>query len=411
MRKVLIAALLAGLGLSTGQGISSQQPKPPAASPRLVAVTLERAPGDLGRAESTGSLFLVTAAKGREILLFDSGSGELKPFLETGQSWAKPIRLRGPGGNRFSPSAFRLAVNGDLIACANPLGVNLFKLDTGEMVAEAPYLHHAAAVVALPGGSWGVSLIRLPFPEIERADQQKFGGPAPQFVVVDDKLEIERQGLAADSRRTSNQAAARALRLAASPDRLFAAEDANYKVYEFDSRLKLHSTFVDPRLKLEEGLGLTADQREQERFLSEARQKIAGRGRDATKQATEPGEPTLKGKSTFFGYQTVIWDMAWDPFSHRLVLLLADGVTAEQGALDLLDPATGQVQRLLLRFPEGATRGQLSQMAVGRRFLWFRSLLGASPTFRLDRSALEQARSISGVERSEFAERNRLSLS
>jgi hypothetical protein len=364
---------------------------------------LERAPGDLGKAESPWSLFLVTAAKGREVLLFDSGSGELKPYLETGQSWAKPIRLRGRDGDRFSPSAFRLAVNGELVACASPLGVTLFKLNTGELVAEAPYLHHASAVAALPDGSWAVSLIRLPFPEIEQADKEKFGGPAPQFVVVNDKLEIERQGLPADAHRTPNQAAARALRLAASPNRLFAAEIANYKVYELDSRLKLHSSFVDPRLKLEEGLGLTADKQEQERFLSEARQKIAGRGADAMQRATDRREPTTQGKSTFFGYQTVIGDMAWDPFSHRLILLLADGITSEQGALDLLDPTTGQVQRLLLRFPEGTTRRQLSQLAVGHRFLWFRSHPGASPTFRLDRSALEQARSIPGVERSELA--------
>jgi hypothetical protein len=191
---------------------------------RLVAATLERAPGDLGKAESKGALFLVTASKGKEVWLFDSGSGELKPFLETGETWAKPMRLRGRGGDRFSPSAFRIAIQGDLIACANPLGVNLFNRDTGELIAEAPYLHHATAVAAMPDGSWGVSLIRLPFPEIERADKEKFGGPAPRFVTVNDKLEILRQGLAADLDRTPNQAAARALRLAASPDRVFAAE-------------------------------------------------------------------------------------------------------------------------------------------------------------------------------------------
>src|SRR5947209_12888674 len=105
MRKVLVAALLSSLSLSAGQGAPRQQPKPPAASPRLIAVTLERVPGDLGKAESTGSLVLVTAAKGREVLLFDSASGELTPYLETGQAWAKPVRLRGREGDRFSPSA------------------------------------------------------------------------------------------------------------------------------------------------------------------------------------------------------------------------------------------------------------------------------------------------------------------
>ncbi|HSS79086.1 MAG TPA: hypothetical protein VLV54_20360 [Thermoanaerobaculia bacterium] len=336
-------------------------------------------------------------------MLFDSSSGELKPFLETGGSWAKPISLRGPGGEKFSPSAFRMAVNGGLIACANPLGVKLFDLETGDQLAEAPYLHHATSIAAMPDGSWAVSLTRLPFPEIARADEKKFGGPAPRFVIVDDKLEIRRQGLAADKDRTPNQAAARALRLAASPDRVFAAEIANYRLYEFDRRLKLRETFEDPRLKLEEGLGLTADSQMQEKFLSEARQNIARKGMDATKGAAGPSAPT-KGQSTFFGYQSVIADMAWDPYSHQIILLLADGIAADQEALDLLDPATGKVRRLLLRFPEGTARKQqLSQLAVGRRYLWLRSHSGASATFRLDRNTLEQARSFVGVQRSAIA--------
>ena len=95
--------------------------------------------------------------------------------------------------------------------------------------------------------------------------------------------------------------------------------------------------------------------------------------------------------------------MAWDPYSHQLILLLADGIAADHEALDLLDPTTGKVRRLLLRLPEGTTRKQLSQLAVGHRYLWFRSHSGASPTFRLDRSALEQARSVTGVQRSAIA--------
>ena len=59
-----------------------------------------------------------------------------------------------------------------------------------------------------------------------------------------------------------------------------------------------------------------------------------------------------------------------------------------------------RARRLLLRLPEGTDRKQLSQVAVGHRYLWFRSHSGASPTFRLDRSALEQAQSVKGVQRS-----------
>jgi hypothetical protein len=391
-----VAALLVGLVLATGRSGPSQQAKPPAASSRLVAVSLERAPGDLGKADSTGTLFLVTAAKGKEVLLFDSRSGELKTYLETtGETWGKPVHLRGHGGDSFSPQAFRMAVNGELIAFSNPLGVNLFNRDTGQFLAEAPYLNHAAAVAATADG-WAVSLTRLPFPEIARADRKEFGGPAPRFVVVNDKLEIWRQVLPAQSDQTPNQAAARALRLAASPDRLFAAEIANYKVYEFDRRLKLRTTYVDPKLKLEAGLGLRPDKQKQERFLSEARQKIASAGTDASQPVPDPRKPAASVQSEFFTYQTVISEMAWDPFSHQLVLLLADGIAAEQGALDLLDPTTGRLRRLSLRYREGAARTQLTQLAVGHHYLWFRSHAGASPTFRLDRSALESARSVTG---------------
>src|ERR1700686_5475840 len=149
MRRTWVAVFLSGLVLSGARIAPGQQSKPPATPARPVTVTLERAPGELGKPESTGSFFIVTAAKGKEVLLFDSGSGELKPFLETGDSWARPISLREPGGEKFSPAAFRMAVNGGLIACANPLGVKLFNLETGELVAEAPYLHHATAVAAM----------------------------------------------------------------------------------------------------------------------------------------------------------------------------------------------------------------------------------------------------------------------
>jgi len=138
-RKTLILALASSLVvLGGGRSASSQPAKKPAAAARLATVTLERAPGELGKVESKGSLFIVTASKGKEVLLFDSSSGELKPFLETGDAWAKPITLRGPGGMKFSPAAFRMAVNGGLIACADPSGVKLFNLETGELVADLP---------------------------------------------------------------------------------------------------------------------------------------------------------------------------------------------------------------------------------------------------------------------------------
>jgi hypothetical protein len=99
-------------------------------------------------------------------------------------------------------------------------------------------------------------------------------------------------------------------------------------------------------------------------------------------------------ESTFFTYQAVIRDVAWDARSRQLVLLLAPGVANDLGALDLLDPATGTVRRLLLRLPEGASRVELSQLAIGFRYLWLRGHPGDGPTLRLDREALAQAKAV-----------------
>jgi hypothetical protein len=404
MRQRLAAAFLAGLLALTGQSAVSQQAKRPASAQRLVTVTLERAPGELGKAVSGGLLYVATADKGKEVVLFDSGSGEVKSFLETGAAAAEPVRLRGRTGDRFSPVAFRMAASDDAIAFSSPLGVSLFKRETGELLAEAPYLHHAADVAALPDGTWAVSLMRLPFPEIARADKEKFGGPAPRFVVVNDKLEISGQGPADDADRTPNQTAARALRLAASANRLFAAEIANYKVYEFDHAFKLRSTYTDPRLKLEEGVGLAADQQQQqERFLAEARDRMGRAGTDATRPGTAGQAAPARAHANFFQYQMVVWDVAWDPVSHQVIMLLAPGIAGEHAALDLLDPATGEVQRLLLRLPPETAQMELSQLAIGHRYLWLRGHEGGNPTLRLDRSELEQARPITGPQVDRFA--------
>lgn len=398
MRRKTAGSLIAVVAVALAAAAAG--PPPP---PRLASVTLERAPGQLGDVRSPGSLALVAGAKGKEILLFDGGSGALSSYLETGVSWTKAVHLKDRQGMVYSPVVFRFKVGGDRIAFAGPKGVDLFKRDTGEYAGGTADLHHAADVEAMPGGDWVVNLTWLPIPELVRAAKERFDGTEPRLVVVDGDLEVSRHGLAEEAARTGNQTAARALRLAASPDRLFAAELANYKVYELDRRLKLRATYLDPAMQLEKGLGLQPDMTARKHYLSEAERQIATAGNDAAKGPRPSGRPPGKMESEFFSYQPAIEDIAWDPRSHLLILLLAPGIVNDVGALDLLDPATGRTRRLLLRLPEGlSTYGPLAQLAVGYRYLWLRNYIGGNPTLRLDRSALAEARAISPpkVERS-----------
>jgi hypothetical protein len=356
----------------------------------LVAATLQIAPGELGSARSKDALFVLTDAKGKEVLLFDSATGELTSYLESGAGWGKPVRLTGRGGEPYAPKAFRMEIDGDQVAVAWPRGVALFKRETGELEEEDKTLNYAADVEAMPGGGWVVDRTRPPIPVLERAEHERFDGVTPRLVVVDDKLKVSRYGLAAEPGRTPNASAARTLRLAASGNRLYAAELANYKVYEFDRRLKLLTTYVEPSLQLEKGVGVPPDIEIQKHYRTEAQQILDRGGKDAGRPSTSDGEV----ESTFFTFQEVIRDVAWDARSRQLVMLLAPGVTDDLGALDLLDPATGKVRRLLLRLPEGASRVELSQLAIGFRYLWLRSHPGEGPTLRLDRDALAQAKTV-----------------
>ena len=194
-------------------------PRPAPVRLQPLASILQIAPGELGSARSKGTLFVLTDAKGKEVLLFDSATSALASYLETGEAWGKPVRLRERNGEPFSPQAFRIGVGGGQIAFAWPLGVALFKRETGELDAEDKTLDYAADVEAMPGGGWVVDRTRPPIPQLERADHERFGGVTPRLVVVDDKLEVSRYGLAAESVRTANASAARTLRLAASGER------------------------------------------------------------------------------------------------------------------------------------------------------------------------------------------------
>jgi len=170
--------------------VASVAASAPAGHPQLATATLELAPGELGAVRSAGSLALAPGAKGKEILLFDGGSGELGSYLETGAAWAKPVRLRDRQGAPFSPAVFRFKVDGDRIAFAGPRGVDLFRRDTGEHAGGTADLHHAADVEAMPGGGWVVNLMWLPIPELVRAAKARFDGTEPRLVVVDGDLAV-----------------------------------------------------------------------------------------------------------------------------------------------------------------------------------------------------------------------------
>jgi hypothetical protein len=47
-----------------------------------------------------------------------------------------------------------------------------------------------------------------------------------------------------------------------------------------------------------------------------------------------------------------------------------------------------------LRFPAGAPHVELSQLAIGHRYLWLRSHPGDGPTFRLAREAPAEAKAV-----------------
>jgi hypothetical protein len=93
----------------------------------------------------------------------------------------------------------------------------------------------------------------------------------------------------------------------------------------------------------------------------------------------------------YFQFSQAVNDIAWDPRTNQLVLLLHRNTAGAANALDSFDPVTGEVRRVILHLPAGAPQVELAQVAVGYRFIWLRGRSGNAPTFRLDRAVLEQA--------------------
>jgi hypothetical protein len=280
-----------------------------------------------------------------------------------------------------------------LIALSCSDSVALFKLD-GSLAAQSRSFFLTSDVTALPTGEWGLGLLQVPEGGGKFMGTKEQGSSVSRLVALNRKLEVTGRGLAVgDEERSPNQAAARSLMLAASNERVFAAELANYKIYELNRQLKLRAIYTEPKLQLENGRPQTAIQRRQteqkdDKLRESMARSLAGRGGDAAKAPSE--KPAMEGGS--LSYTPVIQDIAWDPVSGRLAILLNRNASeGKAGAIDFLDPLTGEVERVLLRLPEGLSHdAEISQISVGRRFIWLRAHRGDVPTLRLDRAALEQ---------------------
>lgn len=372
--------------------LSAQDPKGRLAE-SAPTVTLELAPGALGAARSGKGLLIASGSKGREIHLFDKSTGELKVYLESGDLWRKAVTLRDSHGQPLRSPCFRMDADAGLISFSCSDSVALFKPD-GSLVAQSRSFFLTSDVTTLPTGEWGVGLLQVPEGNGKFMGTKEEGSSVPRLVALNRKLEVAGRGLAVgDEERSPNQAAARSLMLAASNQRVFAAELANYKIYELNRQLKLRSTYTNPKLQLEDGRPQTAIQLRQaeqkdKRLRESVAKSLEGRGSNATKAPA--GKPAVEGGS--LNYAPVIQDIAWDPVSSRLAILLNRGASESgAGAIDFLDPLTGEAERVLLRLPEGLSHSaEISQISIGRRFIWLRAHKGDTPTLRLDRFALEQ---------------------
>jgi hypothetical protein len=376
---------------------------------RPPAALLEVAPGELGKARSRDQLLLAGSPSGKILYLLD-GSGRLTAYLENGANSGEVVTLHAQGFS-ISDKPFWFAVSSSEVAVATPLDVTAFRLD-GTWIAERRALFMAGSIAALPSGDWGLGLMQSPqgphFSPAEEVSLDAQGrysmkkgspdSPRPRLISLNShRLEVSDSGLLANKDgRSISQAAGRSLSVVAGGRHVYAVELANYKIYELDGRLKLRSTLSDPHRQLDKGLpGLVS---EKEKAENEAKIRAEGKvlldrsGRDVASPSTAPA----RTEAVSFDYTTVVQAAGFDLHTGRLILLLDQGIAAPGYALDLVDPATGEVSRLALRLPESeaASPAPIGQMVVGNRYLWFRGRPGQARTLRLDCMELERAKPV-----------------
>ncbi len=279
------------------------------------------------------------------------------------------------------------AAAGNQVALATPFNTLLYKQD-GRLIAEKSLLF-PGDITSTKAGVWALSLGATPRSDNgEFLGREEFPGLPPRLIELGTKLKLGRRGFPIeeeDRTISGSRALGRTLSLAWSGDRLYAAELANYTVYEFGSDLKLRATFRDPELALEnDGDSSTS---EEIRFEKKVQRTLDHAPSEATKPDGEEGEePKVVA---VFNHQQVIRDIAWHAATNRLAILVKRGVLETGPVLDLLDPQTGEVERFHLRMPDGSEGKQpVSQLAVGKSYLWLRAHSGSQETWRVGHAEL-----------------------
>jgi hypothetical protein len=360
----------------------------PVSAPPLV--TIEKAPKELGEVQASGDLLLTTDPRGKEVWLFDQAEQTVSRFNERGVAWGEPVRLT-VDGLGSPPRVSRFATDGGSLAFVGGEGIYVFTLDGRSHLHER--IFQPGDIIGGKGFTWLVSLTNLPHP-VEPGRylaRKRFGDEVPRLILISGSdLEIRDSGLFESEQISGSAGAGRRLRLARAGDRFYAAEYANYRIFELDRRLKVRAEFRDPELTFEEGRPETGSDLEAPGGLApEAVAEAMGDlGQDVSRpQGSEDQRP--KPLSMRVAAEPVIRDVAWESDSQRLLILLdPETEAAHLYRLDALDPLTGVVQRTRIALPEGHGDVSLTQMSAGQGYLWFRGYKGSTPTFRLDKLKL-----------------------
>lgn len=355
-----------------------------AANRPLTWVTASVAPGRLGQLTGTGLSLIATTSEGRELMVFDSATWEIRRFLETGAQWGDSTHLDAGWGTK--PQVFALAVadDGD-IALLGGEGIEVFDSD-GASRARRPILWPSDVVTSERG--WLVSLMNVPHPSgTGYLGRKEFGEEVPALLRLDADLEFDASGLVLEGGMTDPDVAAGVrLQVAAATDRVYTMEISNYRIQELGFDLEPRSSYSDPELFFAQAR--RPDHPNHEKVEREAAASMAV-GIDLAGSG-KPPKPPVSGA---FTTRVVVQDLAWEDSLDRLVILLDRGVGSSGAALDLLDPATGAVQRIGVRLPENVKlESPLSQLAIGRRYAWLRSRTGTDPLLRISRQDLALAR-------------------
>ena len=354
---------------------------------QLPSAALEPAPGTLGEARFDGPVALGAEPGDSAIYLFDTSEARLFEFRESGDSWGKPVQLLDERGLPLKVRAPALAVNRGRLLISGLTVTGVYKLN-GDRVSLSRGLPFAVDAAGLGARGWLVALAQV-------APNVRLAGAEPslleektrdRLIAVDHDLDLMASSLGLDDEVPSHLAAARALELAFDGENVWAAELANYRLFRLSEGLSLEETFEEPELLLEEGADIDEEPRaEGEDLPSEVTRLVEESPTDLTTGKKPEMRPTM------YRYKPVIRDLAWDPVSRQLVILLAAGGAESAPALDLMDPVTGETRRIKIEVLGTEGPPVLAQLAVTEKYLWVRNLNGKSPTYRLHRSALDRA--------------------